>query len=104
MLIGRRTFIQGTGLVATAPVLANLVSLSLPARSHASLRPNTFPPQSPASGIDMSCRVFKIDGWDRCGDIAIDSAMKVSADAVTNDPTDGRVWISINKSWRTAWR
>jgi hypothetical protein len=104
MIIDRRTFVQGTALVATAPILVNLLSVSSTARSPASLLPATFPPQSPASETDMSCLAFKIDGWDRCGDISIDSATKVSADAVTDDPAGGQVWISINQSWRTAWR
>ena len=99
MMIGRRTFIQSTALVATAPVFANRLSLSSTARSHASLLLDTFPPRSPASGTDMSCLVFKINGWDRREDVAIDSAT-----SVTNDPAGDQVWISINKSWRTAWR
>jgi hypothetical protein len=52
----------------------------------------------------MSYLVFKIDGWDYCGDIAIDGATTAPADRVTNDPAGDQVWISINQSWRTAWR
>jgi hypothetical protein len=99
-MIGRRTFIQGTALVATAPVLANLLSLSSTAQSPPS---GPLPPQL-AARTDMNCVVFKIDGWDRCDDMAIDGSKISSADPGTNDPTGEQVLISINQSWRTAWR
>lgn len=92
MIPGRRTFILGTALVATAPVLAKALSLLSTVRSHTSLLPESLSPQSPASETDVSCLAFKIDGWDRCGDIA------------TDDAAGDQVWISINRSWRAAWR
>jgi hypothetical protein len=91
MIIGRRTFIQGTAFVVTAPAVANPLSLLSAARPPASLLPDLFPPPSPASGTDMSCLVFKIDGWDYCGDIAIDGATTAPADRVANDPAGDQV-------------
>ena len=104
MMIGRRTFALGTAIVATAPALAKPLLLLSAARPSASLLPDSFPPLSPSSGTDMSCLVFKIDGWDHCADTAIDGTTTASADPVTNDPTGDQMWISINQSWRTAWR
>ena len=66
MMIGRRTFILGTALVATTPALTNLLSLSSTARSHASPLPGKLQPQLPAGESDMNCLVWKIDGWERC--------------------------------------
>jgi hypothetical protein len=103
MLIGRRTFILGTTLFAAASGLAKLLSLSSTAQSNASLVPDRLPSQ-PAGGADVNCLRFKIDGWDRCDGIAIDGARAVSADPITHIPPDEQLWISINQSWRTAWR
>ena len=105
MIIGRRIFIQGTAaLVATAPALANLLSLSSTAQSHASPLPGPLLPQLAGDGTNMNRVLFKIDGWDRCEDIAIDGATIGSADPVTHGPVREQVFISINQSWRTAWR
>ena len=103
MMIGRRTFIRGTALVATAPVLANLLSLSSTAQSHASPLPGPMSPQL-AARTDMNCVVFKIHGWDSCDDVPVNGVAIVSADPLTNGPVGDQVWISINQSWRTAWR
>ena len=56
-----------------------------------------------AGGMDRNCVVFKIDGWDRCDEKAIDGSKAALSDSVTNDPTDDRVLIRINQSWRTTW-
>ncbi len=103
-MIGRRTFIQGTSFVVTAPALASLLSLPSTVQSHASSLPGPLPPQLAAGGTDMNCVVFKIDGWDRCDDVSIDSSTIASAGSMTNDPPGDQVLIRINQSWRTAWR
>ena len=59
MIIGRRTFIQGTALAATAPVFAELLSLSSSAQLHASPLPGSLSPQL-AARTDMNCVVFRI--------------------------------------------
>jgi hypothetical protein len=82
MRIGRRTFILGTGLVIAAPVFANLTA---GAGTWAS------PAASPSPTDNL---VFRIDGWS-----VLDPA-SIGRTALACD----EVWISINKSWRTAWR
>ena len=54
-------------------------------------------------GVDRNCVVFKIDGWDRCDDIAIDGFEAALTDSVTNGPTVDKVLLRINQSWRTTW-
>jgi hypothetical protein len=104
MMIGRRTFIQGTALVATAPVLADLLSLSSTAQLHASPLPGPLPAQL-AARTDMNGVVFRICGWDNCDDVPVNGTTIASAsDPVTNGPTNDQMWISINQSWRSAWR
>lgn len=81
MKIGRRTFILSTGLAAAAPAFAKVFAV---ARTHAS------PP--PASLQDNL--VFKIDGWNARDLASIDGA----------PPACEEMWISVSRSWRTAWR
>ena len=87
MIIGRRTFIQRTALVAAAPAFASLLSLSSTAQSHTSPLSGPLQPQPAAGGKDMNGAVFKIDGWGDCENSAGD-----------------QVLIRINQSWKTAWR
>jgi len=87
MIIGRRTFIQRTVLVAATPTFASLLSLSSTARSHTSPLSHPLQLQPAAGGKDMNCTVFKIVGWDRC-----------------DDPASDQAWIGINQSWKIAWR
>jgi hypothetical protein len=86
MRIGRRTFILGTGLAAAAPAFANLIAV---ARTCAS--PSASPSLSPSPTDNL---VFRIDGW----------SVRDSASIDRNPLPCDEVWISINQSWRTAWR
>ena len=88
MVIDRRHFIQGAAFVATAPVMAALVPLSMRAASQASVLGERVP-QSATTGTDANSIEFKIDGWDHC-------------DAKV--PSANEVLIRINQSWRTGWR
>ena len=99
MRIGRRTFLVDTGLAATA-----LLSWSPTTLSKASPRPNPLPSQLSENGTDMNCIVFKIDGWHCRDDISIDGSTTAPTDFCSNDLVDERVLISINQSWRAAWR
>jgi hypothetical protein len=81
MKMGRRTFILGAGLAAAAPALAGLFAL---ARTYAS------PPPAPL----QDNLVFRIDGWSASDPVSIGG---VSA-------TGEEVWLSVSRSWRTAWR
>jgi len=101
MMIDRRTFLQGAALVVTPPALAALFSFSSTVQSRASRLPCALPPPTAGSGTAVNAIVFKIGGWDRCGDFARDRS---SADPVTKDSTANEVWIRINQSWRSAWR
>ena len=104
MLIGRRSFIMSTTLLATAPALANLLSLSSIARSHSSLMPELVTSQAPAGAADMNGLVFKIDGWNVCDDIASVSAPIDAPDSHHQEPAGEHVLISINRSWQCGWR
>jgi hypothetical protein len=104
MIIGRRTFVRNTALVGAASAIANLLSLSSIVISRAALLPGSSSPQLDAGGTDMNSVVFKIDGWNRRDGIAIDGSTTSSSDPTTNVSPGDRVWISINQSWRTAWR
>jgi hypothetical protein len=104
MIIGRRTFVRNTALVGAASALANLLSLSSIVMSRAALPPGSLSPQLDASGADMNSVAFKIDGWNRRDGIAIDGSTRSSSDPTTSVRPGDQVWISINQSWRTAWR
>ena len=80
MTIDRRTFIiQGATLLATAPALADVLTRSSPART----------PLTTEAGPDENSTVFKIHGWDHYGGEASNG---------------NEVWLTINQSWRAAWR
>jgi len=101
-MIDRRTFIVRTARGATTAAFVYLLPLSW-AQAHAPLLPSAG--SSLAAGkADRNGVLFKIDGWDRCEDLATDGAKISSADPVTNRTTDNQVLITINQSWRTAWR
>jgi len=79
MRIGRRTFILSMGLAAAAPAFASLFAVS---------RAWAFPPAPHENSL-----VFKVAGWSPCDFVSTDVA-----------PAAEEVWISVNRSWRTAWR
>jgi hypothetical protein len=80
MMIDRRTFIiEGATLLATGPALSGVLTCSLPART---------PPITEA-GPGENSAVFKIHGWDHSGEEASNG---------------NEVWLTINQSWRAAWR
>jgi hypothetical protein len=81
MRISRRTFILGTGLAAAAPALASWLprdAIAAPASQ----------PDADATGNDVA---FRIEGWDLPG-------------RAPRAPAGDEVWISVGRSWRTAWR
>ena len=80
MPIDRRTFIvQGSTLLAITPCLGIFAPGSSTAQS----------PRVISSETHEKSTRFKIDGWDTCD---VDLA---NADVV---------WLSLNQSWRAAWR
>jgi len=88
MNMTRRTFILGTGLVAAAPALASALTTSSNPRS--SMLPSAGSLQSdmPAMETAGNDLIFRIDGWEPRQEMVADE----------------RMWISINQSWRAAWR
>jgi hypothetical protein len=92
MRIARRTFLVGAGVVAASPVLANLLTSASDNGTRA--LPLSAPLLPPADASDQSDLVFKIEGWN-------------VRDALSSDRVPAAVdeaWISVNQSWRTAWR
>lgn len=102
MTINRRTFILRIASGAAAAALANILPLSSTSQEPTSL-PDPLT-EVVATGSNGNCVVFKIDGWDRCDDIAIGCSKIALADLVTQDQTGDHVLIKINQSWRTTWR
>ena len=87
MNMNRRTFILSSSLVAVAPGFASVLTTS---PSPGSLLPGPVSlqvdlPVTETAGYDLP---FRIDGWEPRDEFA----------------ADGRIWISINQSWRAAWR
>ncbi len=104
MMVNRRTFILGTALVATAPTVAKLLELSSTAKSDQTMLPVLSPPQPAADRIDSTRNLFRIDGWERRDDDAIDGSTLAVSHPPTHVPADEQVLISLNRSWRAAWR
>jgi hypothetical protein len=104
MKISRRNFIQGTALLGPASAVVSLAFLSPPTLTHAAVVAGPFLLRPPADGADMSRVVFRIDGWDRHEEIAIDRSIAPSPDSVDDTPPDHEMWLRINQSWRATWR
>jgi hypothetical protein len=99
MGMNRRAFIQGTALVAATPILANVMSLTTSAQSNLA---ETMHQQS-AEPVVRPIE-FKVRGWHE-----IDNTMPAcETTSSTGRNGSGRksdqVLISVNQSWRTAWR
>lgn len=104
MNMTRRTFILSSGLVAAAPALASVLTTapdpeSSMLRSAADLQSDL--PVTEAAGYDLP---FRIDGWQPRAEIAPGDAQIALANAAIQPPAEQQMWISINQSWRAAWR
>jgi hypothetical protein len=104
MTLNRRTFLAATGLVATAPALATLLSFLPTASAGAKPRPCLTPSQPPTIAADTSCFVFEIDGWNCRDNLKGNESMAASMASAMNDLGGERVLISVNRSWRASWR
>jgi hypothetical protein len=95
MIIDRRTFILiSAPLVATAAAFT-ILPLGVARASSSEL----------AGGKeDLKHPAFKIHGWDRRDAGAFGGSKASPAGPVTADPNCDEVFISINQSWRAAWR
>lgn len=95
MIVDRRTFILiGAPVVAAASALANFPSFLPDAGSSPSL----------AVADDAKGIVFKVAGWNGCTEVAGECSRKSSAGLTASNTMDDEVFISINRSWRAAWR
>jgi hypothetical protein len=95
MIVDRRAFI-----LVSAPFVAvasALVSFPLLLRDSA-------PSPLPAVADDVKGVVFRVAGWHRCTEVAGEYSRTSSADLTASNMMDDEVFISINRSWRTAWR
>jgi hypothetical protein len=82
-MLGRRSFLISCGWLVTGPVLAK------------NNRPGTsvtvsLPPQMQTDETPLPAPVLHIEGWST----PFDSEQRPRS----------QVWISVNRSWRTAWR
>ena len=103
MTIDRRTFLRHSALVGAVSALASFLSLSSIV-SQAELLPGSSSPQLDEVGTDSNSVEFKIDGWDSGDGVANAGSTTFSSDPTTSVRPKDRVWLSINQSWRTAWR
>jgi hypothetical protein len=85
-MIGRRTLIRIAALAGASPALA------VPNAPPSTARTRSAP--SPFAG-DATCVAFKIDGWEGRRD-------GVAGNRNVESATEA--WISVNRSWRAAWR
>ena len=80
MKMSRRTFLFGAGVFAASPVLANFLTSTQDG-------PRAWAPVPSAETTNAGDLVFKVDGW---------------------SPRDGGsrddLWLTVNQSWRGAWR
>jgi hypothetical protein len=95
MIVDRRTFI-----LVSAPFVAASAALTI----FPTLLPGTAPSQLAADRKDSQSVVFKIAGWDRCADVAGDCLRTSSAGLMASNSIGDEIFISVNQSWRTAWR
>lgn len=104
MKISRRSVIRNVALLGPASAVVNLSLLSSTMAGHAAVLAGPSPRRPPADGAGMGRVVFRIDGWDRHDETAIDRSITPSPDAAVGTLPDHEVWIGVNRSWRAAWR
>jgi hypothetical protein len=95
MIVNRRTFI-----LVSAPFVAAASALA----SFPSLLPDAAPSHLPAVTDDGKGVVIKIAGWDRCAEVEGDCLKTSSGGHMASNTMGDEIFISINQSWRTAWR
>jgi hypothetical protein len=84
-MLGRRSFLIGCGWIAATPALAKALPLSAPINRRRGILGDPAPPEAVVGETPLAGPVLRIDGWEQ-------------------QSGDGEVWISINQSWRSAWR
>jgi hypothetical protein len=95
MMIDRRTFI-----LISAPLVAAAAAVSIRPLGIAGASPSEV-----ACGKQNSKNIaFKIHGWDRRDESARGGSNASVAGRVMGDRNSDEIFISINQSWRAAWR
>jgi len=77
-------------------VLADLLTSGANNGAHALRLSAPLPSQLAVDAVGETDLVFKIDGWSVRDDLATDGGSAT--------PARDKVWVSVNRSWRTAWR
>jgi hypothetical protein len=86
MIIQRREFLLGTAFLATVPVLERLAPFAAMALPSIPVLPDSLSPQIAERATDENSTRLKIHGWEPIL------------------PNGDEAFISINRSWRAAWR
>lgn len=84
-MLERRSFLISFGWIAASPALARAWPLAAPMGRRRTPLGDPLPPPALTSETRLAGPVLRIDGWEQ-------------------QSGDGEVWISINQSWRSAWR
>ncbi len=87
-MIGRRTLIRIAALAGASPALAAPGAPLSTAQTRSA--PSPF-----AWDTDATCVSFKIDGWE---------GLREGVASNRNVESATEAWISVNRSWRAAWR
>jgi hypothetical protein len=95
MIVDRRAFI-----LVSAPFVAVASALA----SFPLLLRDSAPSPLPAVADDVNGVVFRVDGWHRCTEVAGEYSKTSSAGLMASQTMGDEIFISINRSWRTAWR
>jgi hypothetical protein len=80
-MLGRRSFLIACGAAVAAPAVAKSLPL---------LATRSGLPLQTAVEETYEAPVLQIEGWDR--------------PVVSKETAHSQMWISVNRSWRTAWR
>ncbi len=95
MIVDRRAFI-----LVSAPFVAVASALA----SFPLVLPGAAPSPLLAVADDVKGVAFKVAGWNRCTEVAGECSGTSSAGITASNTMDDEVFISINRSWRVAWR
>jgi hypothetical protein len=87
-MLGRRSFLITCGWMVAAPALAKVQPPSTTMSRPGAPPVDPLPPQT--DGARLEVPVLQIEGWE--------------TPLISEKSEGSQVWISINQSWRTAWR
>jgi hypothetical protein len=95
----RRTFIQAAAIVATTPILANVMSLTASAKSTPAME---IHPAGDA-GVERPIE-FRVRSWQENAYTVPARNTAFSMERTGIDRNSDHVLITVNQAWRTAWR